>query len=148
MSVRLCSLLLVAALTSTLGLSACKDSDADEPPVPVKSACRDCGVVESITPRTVKGKPSAAGTVLGAVAGGVIGHQIGSGRGNDAATVAGAVGGAFAGREIESRANTTTVFDVEVRMEDGALRRVTVGSAANLREGDKVEVNGSHIRRI
>ncbi len=42
-----------------------------------------------------------AGTVLGAIAGGVIGHQIGSGRGNDAATVAGAIGGGVIGNRIE-----------------------------------------------
>jgi len=42
-----------------------------------------------------------AGTVLGAIAGGVIGHQIGSGRGNDVATAAGAIGGGIAGNRIE-----------------------------------------------
>jgi uncharacterized protein YcfJ len=42
-----------------------------------------------------------AGTVLGAIAGGVIGHQVGSGRGNDVATAAGAIGGGIAGNRIE-----------------------------------------------
>jgi uncharacterized protein YcfJ len=42
-----------------------------------------------------------AGTVLGAIAGGVIGHQVGNGRGNDVATAAGAIGGGIAGNQIE-----------------------------------------------
>jgi len=42
-----------------------------------------------------------AGTALGAVAGGVLGHQIGSGRGNDVGTAAGAILGGIIGHEIE-----------------------------------------------
>jgi uncharacterized protein YcfJ len=42
-----------------------------------------------------------AGSVLGAIAGGVVGHQVGSGRGNDVATAAGAIGGGIAGNRIE-----------------------------------------------
>lgn len=43
-----------------------------------------------------------AGTVIGAIAGGVLGHQIGSGRGNTAATAAGAIGGGVIGNRIDS----------------------------------------------
>ena len=42
-----------------------------------------------------------AGSVLGAVAGGVIGHQFGGGRGRDVATVVGALGGGYAGNQIQ-----------------------------------------------
>lgn len=48
--------------------------------------------------KTKDGHPVAA-PVIGAVAGGVIGHQFGGGRGNDVATVAGAAGGAYAGKK-------------------------------------------------
>ena len=37
--------------------------------------------------------------LIGAVAGGVIGHQIGGGKGNDVATVVGAGAGAYAGKK-------------------------------------------------
>lgn len=48
----------------------------------------DYGTVEAIEIfRTVDNQPVNVGTVLGGLAGGVIGHQIGSGRGNTAATV-------------------------------------------------------------
>ena len=43
------------------------------------------------------------GAAIGAVAGGVLGHQVGSGRGNTAATVGGAVLGGVAGHQIEKR---------------------------------------------
>src|SRR5690606_5949169 len=43
------------------------------------------------------------GTVAGAVIGGLVGNQVGSGNGRKLATVAGAVGGGFAGREIDRR---------------------------------------------
>jgi uncharacterized protein YcfJ len=42
-----------------------------------------------------------AGTAIGAVAGGLLGNQIGHGRGNTLATVGGAVAGGYAGRKIQ-----------------------------------------------
>ena len=43
----------------------------------------------------------AAGSVLGAVAGGVIGHQFGGGHGRSVATVVGALGGGYAGNQLQ-----------------------------------------------
>ena len=51
-----------------------------------------------------------AGTVLGAIAGGIIGHQVGSGRGNSVATAGGALLGGLAGNRIENR-NDEPDFD-------------------------------------
>ena len=51
--------------------------------------------------RTDTGAPIGPGTVLGAIIGGVAGHQVGSGRGNDVATGAGAVAGALIGNSID-----------------------------------------------
>lgn len=42
-----------------------------------------------------------AGTAIGAVAGGVLGNQVGGGKGKTLATVAGAVGGGYAGNKIQ-----------------------------------------------
>jgi uncharacterized protein YcfJ len=53
-------------------------------------------------------------TIAGAVIGGILGHQVGSGRGNDAATVAGAVAGAAIGNHYGSEGPTTT-FTRDVR---------------------------------
>ena len=59
--------------------------------------CQDQQVV------TKKGDHPIAAPVLGAVAGGVIGHQIGGGRGQDIATGAGAVGGAAVGKHYNDK---------------------------------------------
>ncbi len=39
---------------------------------------------------------------MGAVAGGVLGHQVGGGRGKDIATVAGALAGGYAGNRVQN----------------------------------------------
>lgn len=49
----------------------------------------------------VKDQHQIAGTAIGAVAGGLLGNQIGHGKGRTLATVAGAVGGGYAGHEIQ-----------------------------------------------
>ena len=59
------------------------------------------GYEERRVTRQDTGAPIGAGTVLGAIAGGVIGHQVGSGRGNDAATAAGAIVGGLVGNQID-----------------------------------------------
>lgn len=46
---------------------------------------------------------TGASTLFGAIVGGVIGHQFGSGRGNDAATVAGTLIGAAVGNDAAQR---------------------------------------------
>src|SRR5690606_17916515 len=64
---------------------------------------RECW--EEMQSYTVDHRPpgGAARTVVGAIVGGVIGHQFGSGRGNDAATVAGSLLGAAIGSDSARR---------------------------------------------
>jgi len=50
-----------------------------------------------------RGPGTGASTLVGAIVGGVIGHQFGSGRGNDAATVAGSLIGAAIGNDKAQR---------------------------------------------
>src|SRR5688572_10705279 len=52
-------------------------------------------------PMVVQQPNSGAGAVLGAIAGGLLGNQIGHGGGRAAATVIGAIGGAGVGSSIE-----------------------------------------------
>ena len=56
-----------------------------------------------------------AGTVIGAIAGGVIGNQFGGGRGKTLATVGGAVGGGVVGKEVQRnhQANDTVTHVVK-----------------------------------
>lgn len=64
-----------------------------------QQVCHDETVYKKVPP---KDQHRIAGTVIGAVAGGLLGHMIGSGKGNTIATVAGAAGGGYAGNRIEA----------------------------------------------
>jgi len=64
-----------------------------------KQVCHDETVTHSAPP---KDQHRIAGTAIGAVVGGLVGHQVGGGKGRTLATVAGAVGGGYAGNRIEA----------------------------------------------
>ena len=67
----------------------------------VKTPRRECRNVAVTHRRPVQDENRITGSLLGAVAGGVIGHQFGGGHGKDIATVAGALGGGYAGNQIQ-----------------------------------------------
>jgi uncharacterized protein YcfJ len=64
-----------------------------------KQVCRDETVTQTAPP---KDQHRLVGTAIGAVAGGLLGNQVGGGKGKTLATVAGAVGGGYAGNRIEA----------------------------------------------
>ena len=67
----------------------------------VKTPRKECRNVTVTHRRPVQDENRITGSVLGAVAGGVIGHQFGGGRGKDVATVVGALGGGYAGNQVQ-----------------------------------------------
>ncbi|AKH88828.1 glycine zipper 2TM domain-containing protein [Edwardsiella tarda] len=69
----------------------------------IKTPRKVCREVTVMRRRPVQDENRLAGSLLGAVAGGVLGHQVGSGRGRDVATVLGALGGGYAGNQIQDR---------------------------------------------
>lgn len=108
--------------------------------------CASCGVVESVQVRDIKGQGTGLGVVGGAVVGGVLGHQVGSGRGNDLATVAGAVGGGYVGNEVEKNMKKTREYVIRVRMEDESYRTITQSADPSVEAGDRVRIeNGALI---
>jgi outer membrane lipoprotein SlyB len=93
---------------------------------------------------------NAAGTALGAVAGGLLGNQIGHGTGRAAATILGAVGGAALGNHITGGnnpyANTAgPVYRVSVQTDSGQLRSYDVSATGDLRPGDRVRIENGVI---
>ena len=113
---------------------------------PAKQAaptCTNCGVVESVQAVQQKGEGTGLGAVAGGVVGGAVGNQMGKGNGRTAMTVLGAIGGGVAGHEIEKRARAETVYSVRVRMNDGTLRTVT--HQEPLAVGARVTVNGQTV---
>ncbi|MES2912154.1 MAG: glycine zipper 2TM domain-containing protein [Pseudomonadota bacterium] len=95
---------------------------------------------------------NAAGTIIGGIAGAVIGHQIGRGTGKDLATIAGGVGGAVAGNAIQRNANgggtVTDVYRVSVQVDSGAYRAYDLSNSGDLRAGDRVRIENGQIQRI
>jgi uncharacterized protein YcfJ len=77
-----------------------------------RQVCKDEVVTHTTPP---KDEHRIAGTAIGAVAGGLLGNQIGGGKGKTLATVAGAVGGGYAGNRIQAsrqHANTTSTVEL------------------------------------
>lgn len=115
-------------------------------PKPAAATCVQCGVVESVQAVKVKGEGSGVGAVAGGVLGGVVGNQFGSGNGRAAMTVLGAVGGGVAGHEVEKNVKAKTVFNVKLRMDDGTTRTVQQAQAPAV--GARVQVEGSTLRAL
>jgi uncharacterized protein YcfJ len=67
------------------------------------------GQVCANTPITVQPPHSGAGALMGAIAGGAVGSQIGGGQGQALATMAGVIGGAILGDNIEKPAPAQTI---------------------------------------
>jgi uncharacterized protein YcfJ len=63
-----------------------------------REVCKDVTVTRQAP---VKDQHQIVGSVIGAVAGGLLGNQVGGGNGKKIATVAGAVGGGYAGNKVQ-----------------------------------------------
>ncbi|MBP8184670.1 MAG: glycine zipper 2TM domain-containing protein [Pseudomonas sp.] len=67
----------------------------------IKTPRQVCKEVTLTKRRPVKDEHKIAGTLLGAVAGGLLGNQVGGGNGKKIATVAGAAAGGYAGNTVQ-----------------------------------------------
>ncbi|RXU25780.1 hypothetical protein B1F70_00465 [Pseudomonas syringae] len=63
-----------------------------------REVCKDVTVTRQAP---VKDQHQIVGSVIGAVAGGLLGNQVGGGNGKKIATVAGALGGGYAGNKVQ-----------------------------------------------
>mgnify|MGYP003575897143 CR=1 FL=1 len=106
--------------------------------------CNVCGTVQAVQEVKEKGQGSGIGAIGGAVVGGLLGNQVGGGNGKKVMTVVGAVGGGLAGHEAEKHVRATTAYDVQVRMEDGSVR--TFRRTEPLNPGTRVTVDGNTLR--
>jgi outer membrane lipoprotein SlyB len=101
------------------------------------------GVITRIEPVELEGDHQlGTGAVLGAAAGGIIGHQIGHGGGQTAATVLGALGGGFAGNAIQNRTEHRPGQHIFVQLDNGVTVTVTQPGDSALRTGDRVVIQG------
>lgn len=109
---------------------------------PVRHAivCQNCGTVDAVREVTSGGDSNGLGAAGGAVVGGLLGNQVGSGHGRDAMTVVGAIGGALAGNQIQKRSNATHSYQTTVHMNNGSTRTVAQANQPDWREGDHVKI--------
>ena len=106
------------------------------------------GEVRAIEPIRERPPGTGKGAVVGGVLGGVVGNQFGHGTGRAAMTVLGAAGGAVAGNNVERNMNKRIVgYRVSVRLDNGQARTFTEPRLDGLRVGDRVRVDGKHVRR-
>jgi outer membrane lipoprotein SlyB len=151
----------VIALVAAFALGACGTTNSSRnnassgtaypPPGNSNGNYSNYGVVQSID--LVRGadnpdKSIGLGTVAGAVVGGIVGHQVGDGRGNTAATAIGAAGGAYAGHQIEkNNRQQADVYNITIRMNNGAYQTVSQSTSGDLRVGDRVQIDNGVARR-
>jgi outer membrane lipoprotein SlyB len=95
------------------------------------------------------GSTSGAGAVVGGLVGGLLGNQVGGGTGRTAATVAGAVGGAVVGNNIEQNRqnNGADMYQIGVRLDNGAFVTILQDSAVDLRVGNRVTIQNNRVFR-
>ena len=132
---------LIAALFAIGAMPAISQADPQGHHPKAVAQCQNCGTV--VSTHTYKREPeraSGVGGVGGAVVGGLLGNQIGSGNGRTLATVAGAVGGAYAGNRIERNMKAETYTDVRVKMNKGGYRTFTEKGQPRYRNGERVRV--------
>ena len=149
------SVIIAAALAAAAAGGYLPGSNAEQksvvsrtasPVTPVKrlpAVCTECGVVVSVSEKTIMGKGTGVGAIAGGVAGAVIGHDIGE---NRAGTAIGAVVGGIAGHQIERSARSTKRYDVSVRMQDGSVKTISTGTPPPWRAGDRVRLHNGVLK--
>jgi outer membrane lipoprotein SlyB len=105
----------------------------------------NAGEVVAVSAMQAPEPTTGIGAVGGAIAGGLLGTQIGNGRGRTLATIAGAVGGGLAGNGIEHEVRKATSYQVQVRMQDGSYRNFTYASQPQFEPGEHVRVVGDSL---
>jgi outer membrane lipoprotein SlyB len=107
------------------------------------------GVVDRIEVLRKGDTNNIAGTVLGGIAGGLLGHQVGGGSGQTAATILGSVGGAVAGNQVQKNARgSNETFRVTVRYDNGATETIHQDDINEMRVGDKVRIDHGRVYRM
>jgi len=148
----------VASVSALVFLGACADMNQNATPTgnayPQNSGTyTQYGVVQSIDlvqQDSTDGNRVGIGAIAGAVIGGVLGNQVGGGSGNTAATVLGAAGGAYAGHQIEKNnqsPQSVNAYKFTIRLRDGAYQTITQTANADIRVGDRVQIDNGVLRR-
>ncbi len=105
------------------------------------------GTVDSIREYVQPREATGLGAVGGALIGGGLGSLIGGGTGRTVATIVGAVGGGYMGHQVEKN-QTDYVYEVGIKYDDGTWATIRQSAASGLRIGDRVVVTDSRIQLL
>jgi outer membrane lipoprotein SlyB len=104
--------------------------------------------IESFQGGTARTGANVPGAFVGAVAGALLGNQVGSGGGREAATILGGVAGAAVGSQVgRTTTSTGAVHRISIQTDQGAMRSYDVPATGELRIGDRVRVENGVIYR-
>jgi len=133
-----------------LTLTACGTTMPGPQQAPATMAASGYGVVQSIDVAPSGHSGIGAGAALGAVAGGLLGNQIGGGSGRTVATVAGVAGGALTGNQMEKNMHSgQSSYRIAVRMDNGSVQTLSQSvQPSNLQVGDRVRLANGGIVEI
>ena len=107
------------------------------------------GVVESVREVKIEGTKSGIGTAAGAVVGGVAGSEIGRGKGSVVGSVLGAVVGGVAGSAVEEGTTKQKGLEVTVKLDGGRMIAVTQAADEQFKVGDRVRIlSGGGVTRV
>lgn len=143
---------IVAALSLMAGCASQQGGALQKPGAPGVAQPSQLGETEvrygriaRIDPVSLEGDHQlGVGHVLGAVAGGALGHQFGSGGGRMVAQVLGSVGGGYAGGAVQNKyPERRPGQHFTVTLASGVAVGVTQPAQAGLQVGDCVRIDGS-----
>ena len=94
-----------------------------------------------------KKNSSPLGMIAGGLIGGGLGSLVGGGSGRTAATIIGAVGGGFIGHNIEN-SQTQTVYEISVKYDNGTWGTIRQTTSPPFRIGDRVLVTDNGLEYL
>ena len=109
-------------------------------------ACTHCGVVTSVARIEQAGQPTGVGAMVGGAVGVLVGRELSRRDDRTPLVVLGAIGGGLIGHQIEKRVRRVTVYEVDVRMADGRVRQLTQPEPVRL--GERVVVEDGRARPL
>ena len=98
------------------------------------------GVIESVRTVKLEGTNSNIGTAAGAVVGGIAGSSVGEGKGSAIGAVIGAVAGGLAGAAVEEVATRTDGVEITVKLDNGSLIAIVQEATETFTPGERVRL--------
>lgn len=139
---------LLVAATATWAQTPSLQTLTDKAKAKLEMAtCDTCATVQTVKQEKRKGKGGLLGVAGGAVAGGLLGNQIGKGTGNTVATVGGAVAGGVIGNEVQKKVTSKKVWVTTVKMKDGTVKNFEQEAQPVWVAGNVVKVDGSTLTK-